>query len=170
MMNDDLDYHKQLIVERILEDERLTADLDDAAATLLLNWGIATAKEISADIETISDEEAMADVRLRLRSLRAVMRYVNNWFGKRGTAVFDVNCKMIKKIGAETAVFHPNTFTPPDQTAQEQFAQQIQSSDDPIIQIPLFIDWVAKQTSGIVTPSLHVIPAKVEMDTNGRTK
>jgi len=44
----DLEQRASRAAESILEDESLTSDLDDVAAKVLLDWGLACAKAIAA--------------------------------------------------------------------------------------------------------------------------
>ena len=144
-MSNDFAHREQLAVERLLDDERLTANLDDAAATVLLNWGVRITKEVVADTATLTDEEAEAVMYPRLRALRAVMRYASSWFGKRGTANVDKNRQIIGKIMVKTAVIHPNTFAPADEANQLQFAQETNSRDDQIQLVNIFCAWLDLQ-------------------------
>ncbi len=138
---------EQLAVERLLEDERLTADLDDAAATLLLNWGMRETKRIAGDTAVLPDEEAEAAMYPRLRALRTVMRYASNWFGKRGTTDERANRKLIKKIVTKTAVIHPDTFTPADKAAQLKLAQETCQQSDQTKLVNILCAWLDVQLS-----------------------
>ena len=144
-MSSDFARREQLAIERLLEDERLTADLNDAAATVLLDWGMRQTKEIVADTEMLSNEEAEAAMYPRLRGLRTVMRYANNWFGKRGTAVLEKNQQLIEKIVVKTAVIHPTTFTSADKADQLLFAQETNARSDQTQLVNIFCAWIDLQ-------------------------
>jgi len=148
-MISDFARREQLAVERLLEDERLTANLDDAAATVLLDWGVRQTKEIVADTTTLTNEEAEAAMYPRLRGLRTVMRYANNWFGKRGTADLEKNQQLIEKIVVKTAVIHPATFTPADETDQLLFARETNARSDQTQLVNIFCAWIDLQTKNI---------------------
>ncbi len=65
---------EQSSVERILEDESLTADLLDPAARILLDWGVARAEALATRAESFVPEELdtrLADLR---RTLKRVAR------------------------------------------------------------------------------------------------
>ena len=64
------DQETHYAVERILEDESLTADLTDDAARTLLDWGVAQARGFSGELET------------RLTDLRRAMKRINQEAGK----------------------------------------------------------------------------------------
>ncbi|HEY71972.1 MAG: hypothetical protein DRJ03_11225 [Chloroflexi bacterium] len=63
----DLNHHRA--VERILEDESLTADLTDDAARTLLDWGVARAKGLEQE-------------KAKLTDLRRAMKRINQEAGK----------------------------------------------------------------------------------------
>ncbi len=78
---DDADVTKRVnqAVERILENERLTADLDDEVAEALVEWGVAWAEMIarsSAGLDDLAAEEVTSP---KERALRRLMRRVNKW-------------------------------------------------------------------------------------------
>ena len=145
MMNNDFARREQLTVERLLEDERLTADLNDTAATALLDWGVRQTKDIVADTESLDDEEAEAAMYPRLRGLRTVMRYANSWFGKRGTADPDKNLQLIRKVVVKMAVIYPTTITPADEAEQLLFAQETHARTDQTQLVNIFCAWVDLQ-------------------------
>ncbi len=64
-------------VERLLEDEALTADLVDAAARRLLDWGIAQVTVILRETGAASEE-----ARARLAALRQQMRAIARQVGQ----------------------------------------------------------------------------------------
>lgn len=67
----------QSAVERLLEDEALTADLVDAAACRLLDWGIAQVTAILRETGAASEE-----ARTRLAALRQQMRAIARQVGR----------------------------------------------------------------------------------------
>ena len=69
----------QRAAESILENEALTADLDDAAAKLLLDWGVTLSQQIA--IQTIEMDESQAEESMYgpMRALRKMLRGANNW-------------------------------------------------------------------------------------------
>lgn len=70
---------QQRVAENILGNERLTADLDDEAAEVLLNWGLDWA--MSTVLQTVAMEEEQAQFFLspRLKALSRLLRQVNIW-------------------------------------------------------------------------------------------
>ena len=65
---------RRYAVERILEDERLTADLIDHAAKILLDWGVARAESLPISSQT--------DVDAHLTNLKHAMKCINDWAGQ----------------------------------------------------------------------------------------
>lgn len=68
--------------ESILENERLTADLDDQAANFLLDWGVTWAKMIAQRSAGLSESEADEIMDEALRALRGLLRSVNRWVSR----------------------------------------------------------------------------------------
>jgi hypothetical protein len=69
----------QRAAESILENEALTADLDDEAAKELLDWGIACARKIASETADLDDEAAEEAMYQPMRSLRKMLRAANKW-------------------------------------------------------------------------------------------
>jgi hypothetical protein len=76
---EDLAQRLQRAAESILENESLTADLDDDAARALLDWGLACAQKVAQDtagFEALAAETSLAD---RLQATRRLMRAASRW-------------------------------------------------------------------------------------------
>jgi len=71
---------KDQFVERMLETENLTDELEDSDANWLLNWGIAHLDKV---IMGITDADAAGD---RVNALMAVMRKINRITGTYATS------------------------------------------------------------------------------------
>jgi len=71
---------KDRFVERMLEIENLTDELEDVQANWLLNWGISRLDQV---LQGAADAEAGGD---KANALIAVMRKINRMTGARGTA------------------------------------------------------------------------------------
>ena len=71
---------KDMFVERMLEIENLTDELEDDQANWLLNWGISRLDQV---LQEATDAEAGGD---KANALIAVMRKINRMTGARGTA------------------------------------------------------------------------------------
>ena len=71
----DLEKRMRMAAESILEDEALREGLDDEAASILLDWGMARAKQIAAETANLEDEsEAEEAVYPHMRALRRLLR------------------------------------------------------------------------------------------------
>ena len=77
----DLEQRIRMAAESILENETLREGLDDDAASALLDWGVAQAKQIAGDTAGLEDEveieEAMDP---RIRGLRRILRAVTSLY------------------------------------------------------------------------------------------
>ena len=69
----------QRAAEIILENEALTADLDDAAAQVLLDWGVNRAQAIASETSEMSEAQAEEAMYQPMRALRKMLRIVNKW-------------------------------------------------------------------------------------------
>ena len=65
--------------ESILENEALTADLDDQAAKVLLDWGVTQAQLIAAETIEMDDTQAEEAMYRPMRALRKMLRTANKW-------------------------------------------------------------------------------------------
>lgn len=119
-------------VDGLLENESLTADLDDAAAQELLNWGIAWVEQVVGSTAALSDEQAEVTVHSQLRAVRRLMRGVNKWVSRRGELDADRNVRMLAKIIEQVAIIRGVDFEPPNieqQRSLDSLYQRFQ--DDP---------------------------------------
>lgn len=73
-----MDY-TQRAVESILENEALTADLDDQAANLLLDWAMSLAKQAAQGVAGMDEASAEEQFNARMRNVRQFIRQVNRW-------------------------------------------------------------------------------------------
>ena len=76
----DLD-HRRHAVERILEDESLTADLVNDAAQSLLDWGVAQAEAIVQQAEELA-QEGLSQLNAHLASLRRTIKLIGRQAGE----------------------------------------------------------------------------------------
>jgi hypothetical protein len=100
---DEIDQRARRAAERILEDERLTDNLEDEAAQVLIDWGIARAEAIA---RTTEDAPTMQN---RLQAVRRLMRYVNRWIPRRVEADNETNREILTKILELAAVAYGQT-------------------------------------------------------------
>ena len=123
----------QRAAESILENEALTAELDDEAAQVLLDWGVSLAQRIAS--ETIELDEAAAEEATYqpMRALRKMLRKINNWAG-------DPDHSGLEEILEQAAI----TYGPPGTEILAQFGNQVhittQNPAENIRQLRAFID------------------------------
>jgi hypothetical protein len=75
-----MDY-TQRAVESILENEALTADLDDQAGGLLLDWATSLARQAAQGVAGMDEASAEEQFGARMRNVRQFIRQVNRWAG-----------------------------------------------------------------------------------------
>ncbi len=133
---DDVTQRVRRVAERILENESLTADLDDEAAQALLDWGLDWGEKIArntADLEDTAAEELMSP---KLRALRRLMRTVNRWLGAQQEADAEQRASYLANITAHAATIHGGEFTPPDEDhCQDFLMRQAELADQPSVVI-----------------------------------
>ena len=74
---DEMGIRNQRAAESILGNEALTADLDDEAAKVLIQWGISRARRIVGRTGGMSEDEAERAMYKPMRALRKMLRTVN---------------------------------------------------------------------------------------------
>jgi len=87
----------QRAVESILENETLTADLDDQSADLLLDWALFLAKEAAQGIPGVEGASAEDQFSTRMRNVRQFIRQVNRWAGSSAAATSDEGLSALNK-------------------------------------------------------------------------
>jgi len=107
--------------EGILENERLTADLDDAAAQVLLDWGLACAELIAGSTDGLSDSDAEEVMSPRLRATRRLMRGVNEWVAGQADRSPEGGAELLAQIIEQAEVIYGDGFIPPDDDRREAF-------------------------------------------------
>ena len=129
---DDLTQRVRYVVDSLLENEGLTADLDDVAAQVLLDWGIACAKRIARSTMGLDDleaEEAMAD---RLRATRRLMRLVDRWIACHRESDTAADRDALARIFGQAAIIYGKEAVWPDEVGRDVFFRQhAGSADDP---------------------------------------
>jgi hypothetical protein len=105
----DLNERTRRAVESVLENESLTADLDDAAAQALLNWSVACARQIMQETGPLDDEQAEITTAPRMKAVRKLMRIINAWFSQPG----DDTAQLDSLLDQAMVIYGPS-FIPPD--------------------------------------------------------
>lgn len=119
--------------ESILGNEGLTADLDDAAAKVLLDWGVACAEKVAGSTDGLGDFEAEEVMSPRLRATRRLMRRVNRWAANRPNIDTEEGAELLNQIIEQAAIIYGDSFIPPDDDQRTSFlAQQWELADDPM--------------------------------------
>jgi hypothetical protein len=133
------------VAESILDNERLTADLDDSAAKELLDWGLAAAKQIvqgTADVD--DDDQAQAAMYPRLRATRRMMRAVNIWVTKEREGDVEGSTRALDRILEQASIVYGRAFTSPSTKQRDAFVNtQAKSIDNPpqmIANLRLFLE------------------------------
>lgn len=102
----DLERRVRGVAESLLENEALTADLDDTAAQESLAWALALGKEIARSTAGMDDTTAEEAMYPRLRAVRRLMRYVNRWVAYQSEMTAEDRADLLHKLVDQAAVAH----------------------------------------------------------------
>lgn len=111
-------------VESILENESLTADLDDAAAKELLDWGTACARRIARDTVGLGNMDADESMSPRLRAVRRLMRQINGWIARQTEMDAEARVSSLAQVVEQAVIIYETGFTPPALQVRDAFLQQ----------------------------------------------
>ncbi len=139
--------------QSILENEKLTADLDDDAANVLLDWGIACAKAISQGTLGLDDTQAEEAMYQPLRATRRLMRTVNKWASRYAIVGDDGHAEMLAKIISQASLIYGSDYIPPTSDQQKAFLTETRAAfaDIPqlITKIRNFVEGESSSTSNL---------------------
>ncbi len=117
--------------ESILENESLTAGLDDDAAQALLDWGLACAELAARSTSGLDDEAAENAISPRLRATRRLMRLVRRLVAQRPEAA--TSSKLFVEMTERAAVIYGKDFKPLDDNQRQAFARMhAEFSEQPV--------------------------------------
>lgn len=118
--------------ESILENERLTADLDDAAAKVLLDWGVACAEKVAGRTDGLNDSEADEAMSPQLRATRRLMRRVNQWVTSRREMDAESSATLLGEIIEQATIIYGKGFTSLDSNQRDALLKlQSESGKNP---------------------------------------
>lgn len=113
--------HKQTIVTSLLENEGLTSNLDDSAANVLLDWGIACAGLLAQQYRELPPIDAEAAMYPQLKATRRLMRLLNRWVPQRLEMDSTSNAGSLTKVIEQAAIIYGADFVPPTARQKEAF-------------------------------------------------
>lgn len=118
---DAISQRTQRAIESLLENESLTADLDDQAANTLLDWGSTLARQAAQSTSRLEDEHAEVVLSDKMRAVRLIMRYAGKWAAdpEQGTA--------LEKVFAQAAEIYGESFLSP--SAEQVEALQLTTGE-----------------------------------------
>lgn len=111
----------QRAVESILENEKLTADLDDDAAQVLLDWGTSCAQKIAQGSLGLNDAQAEEAMYQPMRATRRMMRAANKLAARNEILGDEGRTEALQKIIEQAGVIYGRDYIPPDSDHQNLF-------------------------------------------------
>jgi hypothetical protein len=121
---DDLSHRVRQVTESLLENESLTADLDDQTAKVLLDWVTGCAGMVAQSTAALDDQAAEEAMSPRLRAIRRLMRQVNGWVAA-GLPAEDVQERLAKVLEQAAIIYEQ------DYTTLSRLASGFDLADDP---------------------------------------
>ena len=121
----------QRTAQTLLDNESLTADLDDAAAQALIDWGVASVEAIARDTAGLDDADAEQAMEPRLRAVRRLMRRVNRWVAGREAMSGGEAAAHLEEIVAQAAVIYAGTLAPPSRDERIRFLVRGHADEPP---------------------------------------
>ena len=109
----ELERRSERAAESLLENERLTADLDDAAASALLEWALACSDMIISETAGMADAQAEEVIAPRMKATRRMIRSVNRLVSA-GPAAESASKDRMGKIAAQAGIVYGREIAPPD--------------------------------------------------------
>ena len=124
----DLERRAARAVESLLDNEGLTGDLDDRAASPLLNWGTGCARRVAYSTAGLNDAEAEVAMEPRLRALRRWMRSVGKWMVGQPGPEAESEMVALATIIEQSALVYGEGFTAPDQERRQTFLSRLSAT------------------------------------------
>ena len=112
--HDDVTKRINRAAESILENEKLTAGLDDDSAQALIDWGLACTKQIMTTTAGLNDEEAEELTYPQLKATRRLMRSVSKWVRKQAEGDIESAQKTFQKIIEQAQTIYGDEVNLPD--------------------------------------------------------
>lgn len=126
---DELAGRVKRVVGSILENESLTAGLDDPAAEVLLDWGIACAERIAVSTAGLDEDQAEEVMAPRLYATRRLMRQAARWVVNRVEMDSEAGAGFLSGIIEQAAVIYQD-FALPEEDRRGEFLRRWSGLDD----------------------------------------
>jgi hypothetical protein len=130
---DQLEKRTQRAAETILNNEALTADLDDETAQTLLDWGLTLAKRIAQVTEALDDAAAEEQMDDQLKAVRRAMRLINHWLGDFPNVEAATQADYLSRLIEQATLIYGEPFTAPDAEAQTAFVDNTDETPQALI-------------------------------------
>lgn len=127
--------------EQLLDDEGLTAEMQDAEAQTLLDWGIAFSRRLSEHTFGMDDISAEEYLSAALPNLRRVIRRINKLIGSLSQADIELSVSRLAGIFESAAQVPDLAAAPSDDLAALAGNLAQLPSADALAQILSLLDW-----------------------------
>ena len=130
----DMQQRIQRAAESILDNEALTTNLENAAAEVLINWGVILAQEIAN--QTIEMDEAQAEEAMYrpMRALRKMLRTASKW-------AVNPQEMYLGRVLKQASIVYGSGFANPSDEEQIAFMTQIPAAPrERLIELQRFVE------------------------------
>ncbi|MEW5871165.1 MAG: hypothetical protein AB1894_17960 [Chloroflexota bacterium] len=131
--NEKLERRARRAAESILENESLTAELDDREANVLVEWGVACAKAAARQTAGMEDAQAEQALDANLRATRQLMRQVSKWVSGQAGMDAENRAALLSRIAEQQAAIYGQAFSPPDDRRLQAFMAGLAQPGEPLV-------------------------------------
>lgn len=138
----------QRAVESILDNEALSQDLEDDAASVLLRWGSAWAEELAQATRDLDEVAAQEALESRLSAVRQMMRSVSRWAANQAALDESGRSEALQNILDQAARARGEAARALDETQRAQWAARIAAlADQPALAVAELRKLIEETTS-----------------------
>ncbi len=115
------------VAESLLENESLTADLDEEAAQGILDWGLALAEEIVQSTARLDDVKAEEAMEPRLQALRRLLRDASHFLAHTQRLTPEQAVRALDGLTRYAQKVYGAGYVAPETAARRAFVQTLSS-------------------------------------------
>lgn len=158
---DELTQRERQAIESILDNEALTANLDDAAAQVLLDWGTAYARQAAQHTTGLDDADAVLEE--KLQATQRLMRAVNHRFDPATLAQFETDPqaqaqadhRLLRQVFEQTSIILGDQLVAPTDEQLLEFEQgELAQASTPPTMIATLRRFVEQYTAPAPPPAI----------------
>ena len=114
-----------LATQSMLDNEKLTDGLEDAAADVLIAWGVAATKIVVSRTAGLDDQQAEEAMYPEMRALRRMMRATTRWLSRYEMLGAELARERLQEIAEYAATVYGAGYQPPSFDQLRKFLENI---------------------------------------------